>query len=42
MWNGCEGEEAVIEERAFEEEVDEGIEEVPDEKDAEFGRCRGM
>lgn len=36
------GEEAVVEEGAFEEEVGEGVEEVPDEDDAEFlGGCAG-
>lgn len=32
------GEEAIVEERAFEREVDQRVETLPDEKDAEFGR----
>ena len=32
------GEEAVVEEGAFEEEVDEGVEEVPDVDNAESSR----
>lgn len=35
------GEEAVVEEGAFETEVDQGVESVPDEEDAEFGGCAG-
>ena len=33
--DGCVGEETVVEEGAFEEEVDEGVEGVPDEDCAE-------
>ena len=36
------GEEAVVEEGAFEEEVREGIEEVPDEDNAELSGCGGV
>ncbi len=32
-------EEAVVEEGAFEAEVDQGVEGMPDEEDAEFGGC---
>ena len=36
------GEEAVVEERAFEEGVDEEIEGVPDEKDSQSARGGGV
>lgn len=33
------GEEAIVEEGGLEDEVDEGVEEVPDVEDAEFCAC---
>ena len=36
------GEEAVVEEGTFKNEVDQGVEEVPDEEDPDLGGCRGM
>lgn len=39
MFNGGVCEEAVVEERAFQDEVSQGIEGMPDEKEAEFGGC---
>ena len=42
MRYGCVREEAIVEERSFEDEVDEGVEEVPDEDYTEFGCCRGV
>ena len=35
-------EEAIVEERSFEDEVDEGVKKVPYEQDAKLGRCRGV
>ena len=32
----------MIEKRAFKGEVDQGVEEVPNEEDAQLGSCRGM
>ena len=40
--DGGVGEEAVVEEGAFEEEVGECVEEVPDEDDTELGCCGGV
>jgi len=37
--DGGVGEEAIVEERAFEAEVDQCVKSVPDEQDAEFGGC---
>ena len=34
--------EAIVQERAFKKEVDQAIEEVPDEQDTEFCCCGGM
>lgn len=42
MWDGYVGEEAIIEEGTFKGKVDQGVEEVPDEEDAEFGSRRDM
>ena len=36
---GYVGEEAVVEERGFEDEVDEGVGQVPDIEGAELGGC---
>jgi len=39
--DGDVGEEAIVEEGAFETEVDQCVKSVPDEQDAEFGGCAG-
>ena len=40
--DGCKGKEAIVEKRAFKDEVDQGVEEMPDEENAELGSRRGM
>lgn len=39
MRKGGEGEEAIVEEGSLEEKVDQGVEEMPNEEDTEFGSC---
>lgn len=40
--DGSIGEEAIVKKRTFEEEVDKGVEEVPDEESAKLGGRRGV